>query len=274
MSNFRKAGARLLCLNTSGSMCKVDSLAIVAHSDDAEILAPRGIIESWTSKKSFGVVVVNDGVGRPRAAAYEGYSNEEMTDLRIREQFAAARAGGYSFALALAYPSSETKEARNQELIAELREVLALANPRVVYTHNPWDVHPSHISVLQHALWALSGATQKPDALFGGEVWGPLDRIPDPYLIRWDCTGQEPRLEELLSYFASQNAIKDYHHAVMDRRRSHAKLNNPHVTLPATSIHLGVDLTKVLTGELTLREFVTACDEAERGQRMARFIPD
>ncbi len=113
-------------------MCKVDSLAIVAHSDDAEILAPRGIIESWTSKKSFGVVVVNDGVGRPRAAAYEGYSNEEMTDLRIREQFAAARAGGYSFALALAYDLCDLAYDRRQGLTTLVMQLGARGALRLV----------------------------------------------------------------------------------------------------------------------------------------------
>ena len=274
MNGFSQLGAQLYCRGGSRTIPKVEALAVVAHSDDAEILAVEGIIRSWTNNEKFGVLVVNDGVGRPRAPAYEPYTDSDMADLRIREQFAAARAGDYALALALGHPSSSTKGQRSTIVTDEIMEVIERTKPRVVYTHNPWDEHPSHIAVMQHYLWAQRKASHQPERLFGGEVWGPIDRIPEPYLVRWDCSGHEERLEELLTYFASQNAIKAYNRAVMSRRQALAKLNDPHVTLQATAIHLGVDLTSVLNGEITLRKLIDRCDEIEHTRRIARFVEE
>ncbi len=271
MQVWTRQGIRLYRRSSSQRAPRLKSLAIVAHSDDAEIVAPKALIDLWERNEAFGVVVVNDGVGRPRAPAYEGYTDPEMTDLRAREQFAAARAGGYELALMLNYPSSTTKGVRNAALVDELAEVIGETEAETIYGHCCYDGHPSHIAVLQHALWAVEQSNHKPSAFFGGEVWGPLDRLPGEFLVRWDLTGHERKLKELLAYFASQNAIKSYDEAVMARRRALAKLNDPHVTLEATAVHLGIDLTAVMRGELTLRQFMSRCDEQELAERLARF---
>ena len=269
----RRDGARLYCRGRS-RISPLSSLAIVAHSDDAEILAPQGLINWWEHALQFGVVVVNDGVGRPRAPAYEQYSDPEMADLRGREQFAAARAGDYSMALMLNYPSCTTKAKRNETLVDELADLIDQTKPTTIYGHSPYDCHPSHIAVLQHALWAVDRAKHKPEAFFGGEVWGPLDRLPQQFLVRWDLTGHEARLKELLTYFASQNAIKHYEDAVMARRAALANLNDPHITLQATSVHLGIDLTAVMRKEMTLTELMQRIDGVELSERLARFLPE
>lgn len=270
----RRRDARLYRRGKAQQIDFLKALAVVAHSDDAEIVAAKGIIDWWEKREEFGVVVVNDGVGRPRAAAYEQYTDPEMADLRGREQFAAARAGNYSMALMLNYPSSSTKGNRNEDLVDTLADLIDQARPETVYGHSCYDCHPSHIAILQHTLWAIAKANHKPKALFGGEVWGPLDRLPQQYLVRWDLSGHEERLKELLTYFASQNAIKRYEEAVMARRAALAKLNDPHVTLQATSVHLGIDLTRVMREEITLRELMREIDEVELAERLARFVPE
>ncbi|MFN8388802.1 MAG: PIG-L family deacetylase [Bdellovibrionota bacterium] len=241
----------------------VENLTIGAHSDDGEILDPLGVVKSFKGHERLGVVIVNNGAGRPRAAPYEELSEEAMTRLRMQEQIAAARYGRYEFAVGLAHPSSCMQGKRNDAVVNELREILSATKPRRLVTHNPFDCHPSHIAVLEHVFWALEELrpTYQPEEIFGGEVWGGIDRVPEPYLVRWDCSELQNVQEDVLEYFTSQNAIKKYHIAVMARRRALAKLNDPHVTLEATAVHLAVDLRSVLQGETTLRNLVARCYE-------------
>lgn len=273
MTEFANPGARLYCRDPSSQgLSKIKYLIIVAHSDDAEILGAWAIVLSWLNlRDEVAVVVVNDGVGIPRAPEYAGYGDREMASVRITEQFNAAADGDYKFAMCLDYPSCSIKGTRNERLVRELARIIELTQPEEVFTHNPWDGHPSHIAVLQHYLWAQALVQHQPKHLWGGQVWLSIDFVPDPYLVRWDLSGHEERLQRLLTHFVSQNQIKHYDIAVIASRRVQAMLNDPHLASSATSVHLGVDMTCVLDGTMSLRQFVEFCDAAEHRARMARF---
>ena len=254
----------------------VDVLVIGAHSDDVEIIAPTKTIESFTGKTRLGAVVVNDGVGKPRAAPYEDLSDEAMTRLRFDEQVAAAKRGRYEFALGLAHPSSSMRTVRNEEVVDEIVELILRTKPKCIITHNPFDRHPSHIAVLQHVLWALEKIElqDKPDELYGGEVWGCIDQIPERFLVRWDCSDLLELQEELLGYFTSQNAVKAYNVAVIARRKALARLNDPHLTLSSKAIHLGVNLKVLMTGEMTAQQLVRLCFEEMQSSLLSCYAAE
>ena len=265
--HFSQSNSRLYTRSGTGTLPRTKLGAFLAHSDDLEFGCPHAVIESLKNPdRNLGVVIVNDGSGPPYGASYSKMSPQEIIDVRIEEQFAAARAGKYEFAAMLSHPSSQTRPILNtvpqinEKLVAEMIEIIETTQPEVLYTHNPWDMHPSHIAVLKHLLCALRHTKHKPQGLFGGEVWGPLDRVPAPYLQVWDCTEFEDLLEELLRYFVSQNVIKSYDRNVPARRRTLAKLYHPHNDTGCNSVHLGVDMRLILTGEMSLLEFYDHCE--------------
>ncbi len=62
MIDFRlRRDARLYRRGNAQQIDFLKALAVVAHSDDAEIVAAKGIIDWWEKREEFGVVVVNDG---------------------------------------------------------------------------------------------------------------------------------------------------------------------------------------------------------------------
>src|SRR3970040_1535641 len=94
-------------LPVEAALARTTHLGIGAHQDDLEILAAHGILECFArTDRWFTGVVVTDGAGSPRDHEYQRYSDDQMKDVRRREQKKAAFLGEYSAQLFLDFPSS------------------------------------------------------------------------------------------------------------------------------------------------------------------------
>lgn len=131
-----------------------------------------------------------------------------MKAIRIEEQKKAAHVGGYSVQFLLAHPSKAVKDREDGEHIAEeLAGILRAARPRFVYMHNLADKHETHVATALKALAALRSLPEeeRPEKLFGCEVWRDLDWMSDEEKVFLD-TGAYPHLARALSgVFDSQD---------------------------------------------------------------------
>ncbi len=84
------------------------------------------------------------------------------------------------------HPSGIVKNPNQIVVTDELRGILKWAKPDYIYTHNPFDVHDTHVAVLLRTLDALRRLSGEymPEKVYGCEVWRsldwllPEDRIP------------------------------------------------------------------------------------------------
>src|SRR5512140_3798672 len=124
-------------LEPSAALARTTHLCVSAHQDDIEIMAYHGIAECFgLSDRWFTGVVVTNGAGSPRAGIYGQYTDEEMQKVRLREQRKAAYVGEYGCQIQLGYSSSAVKDAQQPSLREDLKAILRIAKPEVVYLHN------------------------------------------------------------------------------------------------------------------------------------------
>lgn len=225
-------------------------LGISAHPDDLEILAYDGIKKCFGKKdKWFFGIVVTDGAGSPRTGRYEEFSDEEMKELRKREQKKAAIIGEYSGIILLNYPSSSAKEPLNRDIIDDLKEIISYSKPEIIYTHNLADKHDTHVAVSLKTVLALRELPLKlrPQKIFGCEVWRDLDWMLDEDKVFFDVSGL-PNLESsLLGIFDSQIAGgKRYDLATIGRRRANATYFSTHEIDISESAIYAMDLTPLI----------------------------
>ncbi|MGB2911291.1 MAG: PIG-L family deacetylase, partial [Anaerolineales bacterium] len=208
------------------ALARTTHLAIGAHQDDLEIMAIDGILRCFQQGDTwFTGVVVTNGAGSPRAGLYANYTDGEMRSARSMEQKKAAVVGEYSAQLLLDYSSKEVKDSSNDDVLSDLRSILQSANPEIVYTHNLADKHPTHVAIslrTTEAIRSLPG-DDRPDHLYGCEVWRDLGWMLDEDKVVFDCTGHENLQMALLGIFDSQiSGGKRYDLATMGRRSAHA----------------------------------------------------
>ena len=90
-------------------------LAIGAHQDDIEIMAAAAILECFQKEDLwFSGVVLSDGRGSPRDGVYKNFSDEEMRQVRLKEQRKAAILGEYATLFLLDFPSRTIKDGTNR----------------------------------------------------------------------------------------------------------------------------------------------------------------
>jgi LmbE family N-acetylglucosaminyl deacetylase len=226
-------------------------MAIAAHQDDLEIMAAGPIIECFQQEdKWFTGVVVTDGRGSPRDDLYKDYSDEDMHVVRFKEQKKAAVVGEYAAQVLLDYPSKIVKEGSNTQPVEDLSALLKLARPRVVFTHNLADKHDTHVSVALRTITAIRSLPEgeRPQKLFGCEVWRDLDWMMDSDKVAFDLTKHENLQAALLGVFDSQICGgKRYDLASMGRRRANATYFESH----------GVDLTLGMSYAMDLSPLIT-----------------
>jgi LmbE family N-acetylglucosaminyl deacetylase len=181
MLGFRKSHA---CWYVPDGVPIVDALGrtthmcIAAHQDDIEIFAYHGISECYQkAEKWFTGVILTDGAGSPRKGKYSGFSDSQMKQVRVQEQNQAAELGGYSAQIQLGYSSQELKDSGEISSVEDLVAILELAQPEVLYVHNPADKHDTHVAALLRTLTAIQQLSKgkKPRRLLAGEVWRGLD---------------------------------------------------------------------------------------------------
>ena len=261
------------------ALARTTHLAIGAHQDDLEIMAFDGISACFQQNdKWFTGVVMTNGSGSPRAGIYADYTDAEMQVVRRKEQKKAAVLGEYGAQLLLNYPSSAIKDATNKAPVEDLIELLTLARPDIVYTHNLADKHDTHVATALRVIEAVRSlsAGARPQHVYGCETWRDLDWLMDDDKVTFNISAQENLQAALLGVFDSQvSGGKRYDLAAMGRRRANATFFASHSTDVATGMSYAIDLTP-LTADPTLdiqsyvQTFITrfAQDVAER---LAKF---
>lgn len=225
-------------------------LAIGAHQDDIEIMAFHGILECYgRPDRGFIGVTCTDGAGSPRVGKYATYTDEEMQRVRQGEQREAACIGRYRAMFQLGYASREAKAQPSTRLDADLRDILALARPRIVYTHNPADKHATHVAVAVAAIRALRALSSDrcPEKVYGCEVWRDLDWLPDARKIALNVSDRPELAEALLRVYDSQIAGgKRYDLATLGRRRANATYLESHAADVMEAVTFAMDLTPLI----------------------------
>ena len=225
-------------------------LCIAAHQDDIEFMAYSPIAECFgDGEKWFCGVVATDGAGSPRSGPYADYSGEDMKIVRTEEQKQAAIIGKYGALVLLGHPSKQVKDKNDQELIDELAEILRRAKPRYVYTHNLADKHETHVATALKVIAAIRGLEEdeKPEKVYGCEVWRDLDWLNDDEKVYLDCSAH-PNLSRALSgVFESQIAGgKRYDLAAEGRRLANATFLESHALDSYSMLNYAMDLTPLI----------------------------
>jgi LmbE family N-acetylglucosaminyl deacetylase len=204
--------------------------------------------------------VVTNGSGSPREDLYKDYTDDEMRQVRFKEQKKAAVVGEYSAQILLDYPSSAVKCADKNEVIGDLIQVFQAAKPDVVYTHNLADKHDTHVGVTLRVIEAIRslGQEERPGKVYGCEVWRDLDWIADQDKVTFDVSAHENLQAALLGVFDSQiSGGKRYDLATMGRRRANATYFESHGADIVTGMIYAMDLTPLVENpDLNIQEFL------------------
>ncbi|UCC87006.1 MAG: PIG-L family deacetylase [Anaerolineales bacterium] len=251
--NFKLDTAELFVpdgLPAVDALARTTHMAVGAHQDDLEIMAIDGILECFQQEdKWFTGVVVTNGSGSPRDDVYKDYTDEAMQVVRAREQKRASVVGEYAAQALLDYPSSAVKDGSNQDPVDDLVLLLEMARPAVVYTHNLADKHDTHVGVALKVIQAIRRLpeAERPQHLYGCEVWRDLDWMVDQDKVAFDCSAHENLQAALLGIFDSQICGgKRYDLATLGRRRANATYYASHDVDVATGMLFAMDLTSLI----------------------------
>ena len=267
-------------LPVEAALARTTHLCISAHQDDTEIMAAQPILECFQREdKWFTGIVVTDGRGSPRSGLYEKYSDEEMRLVRFKEQRKAAVVGEYAAQVILDFPSKVVKDGEDPSPIEDLISLLKAARPQIVFTHNLADKHDTHVAVALRVIAAIRSLPQdeRPQKLYGCEVWRSLDWITDADKTCLDLSQQENLQAALLGVYDSQiSGGKRYDLATLARRRANATYFESHGVDVTTGLSFAMDMTPLLAEvnkpPLDLaQEFIHrfAQEVAERLQRLS-----
>jgi len=238
-------------LDQPTALARTTHLGIGAHQDDLEFMALHGILECFQqSDRWFSGITCTDGAGSSRTGAYADYTDEQMKEVRVREQRAAAVIGQYGFMAQLGHPSSVAKQSDHRSsLVADLEALFQSARPEVIYTHNPFDKHATHVGVLLAVLEALRNLPGEvhPRQLIGCEVWRGLDWLPDAVKIVQPLDAHPNLAAALNGVFDSQiSGGKRYDLAVEGRRLANATFFDAHSVDVSQRVAYAVDLTSLI----------------------------
>jgi LmbE family N-acetylglucosaminyl deacetylase len=250
---LRKEGAEVYVPDgtpVEDALGRTTHLGIGAHQDDLEIMAYHGILECFgMDDQWFTGITCTNGSGSPRDGLYADYTDEQMMDVRRDEQKKAAVIGEYSAQFLLNYASSELRDPENPDPLADLVDILQASKPQFVYTHNFADKHTTHIGAASRAVEAIRemDAVDRPEKLFGCEVWRDLDWVLDSDKVQFDVAGHENLEMALLGVFDSQDiGGKRYDLATLGRRRAHATYAESHGVDVTESMIFAMDLTPLI----------------------------
>ncbi|GAB4245406.1 MAG: hypothetical protein Kow00109_21410 [Acidobacteriota bacterium] len=246
-------------------------LAVGAHQDDIEIMAYHGIAECFgRSDRWMTGVTVTNGAGSARTGVYAHFTDEQMMEVRRKEQRKAAAIGEYAAQIQLDYSSSQVKDPGNQAVVEDLYRILEAARPQVVYLHNPADKHDTHVAVMLRAIEALRRlpAEAQPEHVYGCEVWRSLDWVLDEDKVVLPVSAYPNLAEALVGVYDSQiTGGKRYDLATAGRRLANATYFESHATDVETGLTFAVNLKPLLESPtLSVEEFIFAY--------MERFFDD
>lgn len=251
--NFTQPKAQLFVpdgLPAAEALARTTHLAIGAHQDDLEIMAAEGILACFQREdRWFTGVVVTDGRGSPRSGPYAAYTDDQMWAVRIKEQKKAAVVGEFAAQILLDFPSRAVKDGADQQPIEDISQILRACRPQIVYTHNLADKHDTHIGVALKTIEAIRRlpAAERPQTLYGCEVWRDLDWLADDDKVAFNCSEHENMQMALVGVFDSQvTGGKRYDLATMGRRRANATYHASHNTDVTTGLNWGMDLSPLI----------------------------
>lgn len=265
---FNIAGAELFIPDgapAEDALARTTHLAISAHQDDIEMMAAQPILECFHRKELwFTGVVMSNGCGSPRAGHYEDYSDEDISRVRMQEQRKASVIGNYAAQVMLSYPSETLKDGKRIEPVLDLVQILRLSKPVFVYTHNLADKHDTHVAVALRVIAAIRALSEneRPQRLFGCEVWRSLDWMPDDEIVKMDLPGHENLQAALLGVFDSQiSGGKRYDLASLGRRRANATFSEARNADTTSGLSYAMDMSPLIED-----------DESDPSQFVSRFI--
>jgi LmbE family N-acetylglucosaminyl deacetylase len=262
------------------ALARTTHLCLAAHQDDIEIMAAEPILTCFQQNNLwFTGVVVTDGRGSPRDDLYKDYSDEEMRRVRFKEQFKAAFVGEFSAQVMLDYPSRFIKDGKDERGVEDMLALLQATQPQFVYTHNLADKHDTHIGVALKVIAAIRRLprAERPEKLYGCEVWRNLDWMVDSEKVNFDVSKRENLQMALLGVFDSQICGgKRYDLASMGRRKANATYSESHGVDETLGLSYGMDLTTLIEDDtLDPQAFILAQiqkfsdDVAARLQKMS-----
>ena len=245
------------------ALARTTHLCLAAHQDDIEIMAAEPILTCFQQEKLwFTGVVVTDGRGSPRDDLYKDYTDEEMRRVRFKEQFKAAFVGEYAAQVMLDYPSKSIKDGKDERGVEDMLALLKAARPQFVYTHNLADKHDTHVGVALKVIDAIRRLpkNERPEKLYGCEVWRNLDWMVDSEKVNFDVTKRENLQAALLGVFDSQICGgKRYDLASMGRRKANATYSESHGVDQTLGLSYGMDLTPLIQDDkLDPKTFILA----------------
>jgi hypothetical protein len=118
-----------------------------------------------------------------------------------------------------------------------------------LYTHNLADKHETHVGVALGVIEAARSLprAERPQKVYGCEVWRGLDWMMDEDKVTYDVTAHENLQAALLGVFDSQICGgKRYDLATMGRRRANATYLVSHGVDVATGMIYAMDLTPLV----------------------------
>jgi LmbE family N-acetylglucosaminyl deacetylase len=240
-------------LSVEAALARTTHLCFSAHQDDIEIMAAEPILTCFQQEKFwFTGVVVTDGRGSPRDDLYKNYTDEAMRRVRFKEQFKAAFVGEYAAQVMLDYPSKFIKDSQDQRSVEDILALLKATKPQFVYTHNLADKHDTHVGVALKVIAAIRRLpkAERPEKLYGCEVWRNLDWMVDSDKVNFDVTKHENLQAALLGVFDSQICGgKRYDLASMGRRKANATYAESHGVDETLGLSYGMDLTPLITDD-------------------------
>jgi len=243
------------------ALARTTHLCLAAHQDDIEIMAAGPIMECFQrDDKWFTGIVVTDGRGSPRNGIYEKYTDEEMRLVRFKEQRKAAYVGEYAAQIMLDYPSKVVKDSGSKPPVEDMVALLKATCPQMVFTHNLADKHETHVAVAVRVITALRTLLEdeRPQKVYGCEVWRDLDWLLDEDKVTFNLSEQENLQAALLGVYDSQiSGGKRYDLASLSRRRANATYFASHDVDDATGLSYAMDLTPLVTNQgLDIQEYV------------------
>jgi LmbE family N-acetylglucosaminyl deacetylase len=282
--NFHQTTAEVFVpdgLSPEKALTRTTHVAISAHQDDIEIMAVEPILRCFQQQDLwFSAVVMSDGRGSPRDDLYRDYSDEDMRVVRFKEQKKAAVVGEYAAQILLDYPSKVLKAADDQRPVDDLVYLFGAMKPHYVYTHNLADKHDTHVATALRVIQALRRlpAEERPEKLYGCEVWRSLDWLLDSDKVPFDLSSHENLQAALLGVFDSQICGgKRYDLASMGRRKANATYFESHGLDTTRGLSFAMDLTPLISDEELpivdfARDFIDrfAADVSERLARLGQ----
>jgi len=234
------------------ALSRVTHMGIGTHQDDLEIMSLDGILKCFRQPNLWYMgVTVSNGAGAPRDGIYAAYTDAELQEVRRAEQKKAAYLGEYAACAQLMYSSSDIKNIENIDVVADIVKLLQIAQPKVVYTHNLADKHDTHVAVALRVIQAIRSlpASERPEKLYGCEVWRGLDWLCDDDKTIFNVSGHPNISASLMGLYDSQIQAKRYDFAAVGRRRANATFLDSHFTDKVDEAIFGLDMSALMHDE-------------------------